>query len=143
MDNEHLINGFKHRIDNNIGKLLENFGGLLNASKISEETSIVCESFQTSVYATSIVQASESLVKLCAELRLTLAFNDFEKLNAQKSEKSKNIQDRYVHFLAFIYFIVKNSCASLDGERENLLSSVNYALYELEGHYYQSRWREL
>ncbi|KAG9397946.1 Mediator of RNA polymerase II transcription subunit 22 [Aphanomyces cochlioides] len=108
-----MAEDYRRRLDNNVESLVENFRGLVTMSKIKDRTQTSRQALQSSVYATTLVHASESLLKLIAELKLSLTLNDFEGINQQVDATSESLKEKYV--------------AS--------------ALFELENHYYQSKWR--
>ena len=118
---------YRQRIDNNIGKLIENFGGLIKASRIRDKTHTTRESFQNAVYATSLVQACEALLKVVYELKLTLSMNDFSSMNATIVES-------------------ENKHHESQEEMENVNTCLNTylqnGLYELQGHLLQSKHRQ-
>ena len=72
------------------------------------------------------MQASEALLKIVYELKLTLSLGDFEQINAIVNERI-------------------TECDTKETKASNLLSNFNthviQALSELETHYNQSKWR--
>ncbi len=114
------------RLDNNIEKLVENFRGLTSSSRIKDRSQTTRQTLQSSVYATTLVQASETLLKLVAELKLSLTLNDFEGINQQVDATCEALKEK---------------CDDAENSISHLSSDVATALFELESHYYQSKWR--
>ncbi|KAF0690529.1 Aste57867_18078 [Aphanomyces stellatus] len=117
---------YRRRLDNNVESLVENFRGLVTMSKIKDRTQTSRQALQSNVYATTLVHAGESLLKLVAELKLSLTLNDFEGINQQVDATCESLKEK---------------CDDVDNSIEHLCSDVASALYELENHYYQSKWR--
>ncbi|OQR98195.1 hypothetical protein ACHHYP_09050 [Achlya hypogyna] len=117
---------YRQRLDNNVEKLVENFKGLVTSSKVKDRTQTTRQALQSAVYATTLVQASESLLKLVAELKLSLTLNDFEGINQKVDATCEALKEK---------------CDDVDISIVHLSTDVASALFELEGHYYQSRWR--
>ncbi|DAZ97677.1 TPA: hypothetical protein N0F65_009678 [Lagenidium giganteum] len=117
---------YRQRLDNNVEKLVENFRGLVKTAQIKDKTNTTREAFQNSIYATTLVQASEALLKLVAEMKLSIALGDFESMN-------QNV-DTTMDYLA-------KRCDDVDAHVAHLSSDISSALFELENHYYQSKWR--
>jgi mediator of RNA polymerase II transcription subunit 22 len=109
---------YRQRLDNNVEKLVENFRGLVKTAKIKDKTNTSREAFQTSIYATSLVrkdlslslsvsftdclssitmqvQASEALLKLVSELKLSVALGDFEGMNQTVDTTTEDLAKRY------------------------------------------------
>ncbi|KAH9101419.1 hypothetical protein AeMF1_021851 [Aphanomyces euteiches] len=121
-----MAEDYRRRLDNNVESLVENFRGLVTMSKIKDRTQTSRQALQSSVYATTLVHASESLLKLIAELKLSLTLNDFEGINQQVDATSESLKEK---------------CDDVDNSIDHLCSDVASALFELENHYYQSKWR--
>ncbi|OQR86541.1 hypothetical protein THRCLA_10534 [Thraustotheca clavata] len=117
---------YRQRLDNNVEKLIENYKGLITSSKVKERTQTSRQALQSAVYATSMVQASEALLKLVAELKLSLTLNDFEGINQKVNGTCEGLKEK---------------CDDVDISLGHLATDIASALFELEGHYYQSRWR--
>ena len=86
---------YRQRLDNNVEKLVENFKGLVKTAKIKDSANTTRESFQSSIYATTLVQASESLLKLVSEMKLSLALGDFEGMSQNVDTTSDELLKRY------------------------------------------------
>ncbi|KAG7384794.1 Mediator of RNA polymerase II transcription subunit 22 [Phytophthora boehmeriae] len=117
---------YRQRLDNNVEKLVENFKGLIKTAKIKDSANTTRESFQSSIYATTLVQASESLLKLVSEMKLSLALGDFDGMSQNVDTTSDDQLKR---------------CDDVDAHISHLSSDIASALFELESHYYQSKWR--
>ncbi|TMW57176.1 hypothetical protein Poli38472_003101 [Pythium oligandrum] len=117
---------YRQRLDNNVEKLVENFRGLIKTAKIKDKTNTTREAFQTSIYATTLVQASEALLKLVSELKLSVALGDFEGMNQTVDTTVEDLAKR---------------CDDVDSHMAHLSADLSSALFELENHYYQSKWR--
>ncbi|KAJ0407714.1 hypothetical protein P43SY_009051 [Pythium insidiosum] len=117
---------YRQRVDNNVEKLVENFRGLLKTAKVKDKTNSSREAFQTSIYATTLVQASEALLKLVSEMKLSVALGDFEGMNQTVDATVDDLAKR---------------CDDVDAHLAHLSSDIASALFELENHYYQSKWR--
>ncbi|KAI9905591.1 hypothetical protein PsorP6_014220 [Peronosclerospora sorghi] len=117
---------YRQRLDNNVEKLVENFKGLVKTAKIKDPVNTTRESFQSSIYATTLVQASESLLKLVSEMKLSLALGDFEGMNQNVDTIADELSKR---------------CDDVDAQISHLSSDISSALFELESHFYQSKWR--
>ncbi|EGZ21435.1 hypothetical protein PHYSODRAFT_497146 [Phytophthora sojae] len=117
---------YRQRLDNNVEKLVENFKGLIKTAKIKDSANTTRESFQSSIYATTLVQASESLLKLVSEMKLSLALGDFEGMSQNVDSTSDELLKR---------------CDDVDAQISHLSADISSALFELEHHYYQSKWR--
>ncbi|CEG49707.1 mediator of rna polymerase ii transcription subunit 22 isoform 2 [Plasmopara halstedii] len=117
---------YRQRLDNSVEKLVENFKGLIKTSKIKDSANTTREAFQSSVYATTFVQASESLLKLVSEMKLSLALGDFEGMSQNVDTTSDELLKR---------------CDDVDAQISHLSSDISSALFELENHFYQSKWR--
>ncbi|KUF95255.1 Ubiquitin fusion degradation protein 1 [Phytophthora nicotianae] len=85
---------YRQRLDNNVEKLVENFKGLIKTAKIKDPANTTRESFQSSIYATTLVQASESLLKLVSEMKLSLALGDFEGMSQNVDTTSDELLKR-------------------------------------------------
>ena len=85
---------YRQRLDNNVEKLVENFKGLVKTAKIKDSANTTRESFQSSIYATTLVQASESLLKLVSEMKLSLALGDFEGMSQNVDTTSTELLKR-------------------------------------------------
>lgn len=48
---------YRQRLDNNVEKLVENFKGLIKTAKVKDKTNTTRESFQNSIYATTLVRS--------------------------------------------------------------------------------------
>lgn len=72
------------------------------------------------------MQASESLLKLVSEMKLSLALGDFEGMNQTVDSTMEDLYKR---------------CDDVDANIAHLSSDISSALFELESHYYQSKWR--
>ncbi|TYZ64511.1 hypothetical protein PybrP1_010693 [[Pythium] brassicae (nom. inval.)] len=117
---------YRQRLDNNVEKLVENFKGLVKTVRIKDKTNTSREAYQNSIYATTLVQASESLLRLVSELKLSVALGDFEGMNQTVDNTAEDLFKR---------------CDDVDAHISHLSSDVSSALFELENHYYQSKWR--
>uniref|UniRef100_K3WL99 Mediator of RNA polymerase II transcription subunit 22 n=1 Tax=Globisporangium ultimum (strain ATCC 200006 / CBS 805.95 / DAOM BR144) TaxID=431595 RepID=K3WL99_GLOUD len=117
---------YRQRLDNNVEKLVENFKGLVKTAKIKDKTNTAREAYQNSIYATTLVQASESLLRLVSEMKLSLALGDFEGMNQTVDSTTEDLFKR---------------CDDVDAHISHLNSDISSALFELENHYYQSKWR--
>ncbi|RMX65624.1 hypothetical protein DD238_003445 [Peronospora effusa] len=125
---------YRQRLDNNVEKLVENFKGLVKTAKIKDPANTTRESFQSSIYATTLVQASESLLKLVSEMKLSLALGDFEGMSQNVDTTSEELLKRQV-------LIKLDRCDDVDAQISHLSSDISSALFELENHFYQSKWR--
>ncbi|GMF13787.1 unnamed protein product [Phytophthora lilii] len=85
---------YRQRLDNNVEKLVENFKGLIKTAKIKDAANTTRESFQSFIYATTLVQASESLLKLVSEMKLSLALGDFEGMSQNVDTTSDDLLKR-------------------------------------------------
>uniref|UniRef100_M4BLY4 Mediator of RNA polymerase II transcription subunit 22 n=1 Tax=Hyaloperonospora arabidopsidis (strain Emoy2) TaxID=559515 RepID=M4BLY4_HYAAE len=117
---------YRQRLDNNVEKLVENFKGLVKTAKIKDFANTTRESYQSSIYATTLVQASESLLKLVSEMKLSLALGDFDGMSQNIDATSTELLKR---------------CDDVDAHISHLSSDISSALFELENHFYQSKWR--
>jgi mediator of RNA polymerase II transcription subunit 22 len=117
---------YRQRLDNNVEKLVENFKGMIKTAKIKDKSNTTREGFQSAIYATTLVQASESLLKLVSEMKLSLALGDFEGMNQTVDATMEDLYKR---------------CDDVDANVAHLSSDISSALFELESHYYQSKWR--
>ncbi|RLN70158.1 hypothetical protein BBJ28_00000277 [Nothophytophthora sp. Chile5] len=102
---------YRQRLDNNVEKLVENFKGLLKTAKLPEVHDALILAWTGSV---AQVQASESLLKLVSEMKLSVALGDFEGMSQNVDTTTEDLFKR---------------------------SDISSALFELENHYYQSKWR--
>lgn len=75
------------------------------------------------MYATSLVQASEALLKIVYELKLTLSLGDFENINAIVNERIAECETERVAATDLL---------------STFQSELNQALCELEKHYNES-----
>lgn len=93
---------YRQRLDNNVEKLVENFKGLVKTARIKDKTNTSREAYQNSIYATTLVQASESLLRLVSELKLSVALGDFEGMNQTVDNTAEDLFKRRVAG-AFVY----------------------------------------
>lgn len=87
---------YRQRLDNNVEKLVENFKGLVKTAKIKDKTNTAREAYQNSIYATTLVQASESLLRLVSEMKLSVALGDFEGMNQTVDTTTEDLFKRCV-----------------------------------------------
>ncbi|RLN73137.1 hypothetical protein BBJ28_00002799 [Nothophytophthora sp. Chile5] len=114
---------YRQRLDNNVEKLVENFKGLLKTAKQPEVHVVLILAWTGSAVQ---VQASESLLKLVSEMKLSVALGDFEGMSQNVDTTTEDLFKR---------------CDDVDAHISHLSSDISSALFELENHYYQSKWR--
>nr|CCA20836.1 conserved hypothetical protein [Albugo laibachii Nc14] len=119
---------YRQRLDNNVEKIVENFKEIIRTSQIRDKTNTSREGFQNHIHVTTVVQATESLLKLIAEIKMAVALGDFEGMNQTIDSRIDEYSKRR---------------DEVNTQIRHLKSDVSSALFELESHYYQSEWRTL
>eukprot|EP01125_Pyxidicula_operculata_P001758 TRINITY_DN11590_c0_g1_i1.p1 TRINITY_DN11590_c0_g1~~TRINITY_DN11590_c0_g1_i1.p1 ORF type:complete len:159 (-),score=3.27 TRINITY_DN11590_c0_g1_i1:14-490(-) len=126
---QRLRDYYEYGVSNKYTELVENYRGILASAHISESIpENTRENFQIDVYTTNIIKASESLLKMIAELKHSMTLNDFKTIRDEVTDKSKSYSD-----------MTRLSNTTIS----QLKSEMVEALYELEDSYYSSKYRNM
>ncbi|EPS61305.1 hypothetical protein M569_13495, partial [Genlisea aurea] len=112
------------RVDTDVGTLLDNFGFLVNVSRVSDPpVRNSQESFMLEMRGARLVQAADSLLKLVSELKQTAVFSGFASLNDHIDQRTEAFNKLANDTNSTVARIGEEAAASLR---------------ELESHYYSS-----
>ncbi|KAL2465625.1 mediator of RNA polymerase II transcription subunit 22b-like [Abeliophyllum distichum] len=113
-----------HRVDNDIGNLVDNFGFLVNVARVNDPpVRNSQEAFMMDMRAARMVQAADSLLKLVSELKQTAIFSGFASLNDHVDQRTEEFNK-----------LAEKSNGTLARIGEEAVASLK----DLESHYYSS-----
>uniref|UniRef100_A0A7S2UVX4 Uncharacterized protein n=1 Tax=Fibrocapsa japonica TaxID=94617 RepID=A0A7S2UVX4_9STRA len=93
MESERL--NFHRQLDANIARLVEAYGGMIQSAKVGDKTRLHLDALQLTSHTISIEQAAESLIGQVRELKLALALQDAEALEADAQHARATLEERY------------------------------------------------
>ncbi|CAA2969058.1 mediator of RNA polymerase II transcription subunit 22a-like [Olea europaea subsp. europaea] len=115
------------RVDNDIGNLVDNFGFIVNVSRVNDPpVRNSQEAFMMEMRAARMVQAADSLLKLVSELKQTAIFSGFASLNDHVDQRTEEFNK-----------LTEKTNSELARIGEEAVASLK----ELESHYYSSTLR--
>ena len=94
------ISSYSRRLKENVKSILDNYGEILRASKVSDSDPKVTESQvahvenEIEVRAANIVRAAEALFRLVSELKEYLILNDFSSINETITKKVVDLKSQ-------------------------------------------------